>query len=102
MAKKTRIDGYSVIVFVPTREMAGWRQRPMTAQQALSEANDIKDDIKRHLHDHADCISSIDIEDQTTAFCEHCGNAWTETSDAYNGGCCDKDEKANPQAQVAA
>lgn len=29
--------------------------------------------------------------------CEHCGSDWTEKSDAYNGGCCSKDDEQAPE-----
>lgn len=32
----------------------------------------------------------------TKFVCEHCNSNWTERSETYNGGCCDKDEEANP------
>ena len=32
-----------------------------------------------------------------TRVCEFCGYIWGEESTVYNGGCCDKDEKHNPE-----
>lgn len=104
MAKKTRIAGYSVIAFVTVREQHGGRWYPQRSpEQAQREADAIKAAIVRHLsHDHPDVArNSIDIEEQSTSFCEHCNGMWSEKSDTYNGGCCDKDEEANPLAVAA-
>lgn len=48
-------------------------------------------DIKRHV----DSVGSIGIEFDCDDVCSHCGNAWTEKSDTYNGGCCEQDEANN-------
>ncbi len=102
MAKYTEIEGYSVIVFVAVRDesvgiFSGTRRQ--TAPQALRSANEIKDAIRRHLsHDFGDVMErNIDIEAQTKVTCDSCGEAWTEKSDTYNGGCCDADEEDEEQ-----
>lgn len=51
------------------------------------DARTISQDIRRHV----DCIKDVKIIDDTDAFCEHCGYCWTENSNDYNGGCCEKD-----------
>lgn len=58
---------------------------------------DICDDIRRHV----DSVGSTDVEFDQTPICEHCGSDWTEASDTYNGGCCQKDEDGNPDATPA-
>lgn len=54
--------------------------------------NEIVADIKRH----ADNVGSVYVEFDQQHVCEHCGWKWTEESDTYNGGCCDKDEENAP------
>jgi hypothetical protein len=29
--------------------------------------------------------------------CKFCGQSWTTDNDTYNGGCCDKDQEAQPK-----
>jgi hypothetical protein len=41
------------------------------------------------------------IETTGSFVCEHCGSGWTEDSHEYNGGCCDEDEKNNPELKQA-
>ncbi|MGH1361010.1 MAG: hypothetical protein ACRBC3_19800 [Burkholderiaceae bacterium] len=53
----------------------------------------IIDDINRHV----DSVDGTEIIMDEDHFCEHCDSRWTEDSDAYNGGCCDEDEKNNPE-----
>ena len=40
---------------------------------------------------------SDDIE--VEARCSYCGRSWTENGRDYNGGCCDEDEKNNPNPE---
>lgn len=47
--------------------------------------------IKRHVDD------IYDISITSDQVCEHCENLWTEKDVLYNGGCCDEDEKNNPE-----
>ena len=58
----------------------------------LDRCKEIADAIKRH----ADNVGWVDIEYDQPYVCEYCGNKWTEDSNTYNGGCCDKDEENNP------
>lgn len=57
-----------------------------------SRCEEISQQIKRHV----DNVSSAYVEFDRAPVCEHCGSMWTETSETYNGGCCNKDEEANP------
>lgn len=105
MAKKENIEGYKVIVFCPVHDASDyWGHAKITPAIAERTAGEVRDAIKRHLsHDFSRVIDRhIDVEVQSQAVCEHCGNWWTEKEETYNGGCCDEDEKANPDAQVAA
>lgn len=105
MSKKTNIEGYAVVVFVPVRDASDhWHQPAITPEDAHAMAKDIRESIARHLsHDFEFAqFRNIDIDVQSQAVCEHCGYTWTEKSAAYNGGCCDEDEKHNPDPQAQA
>jgi len=41
---------------------------------------------------HCDNMGSVSVEFDQESVCEHCGAAWTEKDNDYNGGCCEKDE----------
>lgn len=59
-------------------------------------ARSIMAEIKRHVDD----VESVEIvEEFNEGACEFCGAEWTEESDTYNGGCCDKDEENNPEVK---
>lgn len=57
--------------------------------------------INRHIAPHFEGQFDVQTETQRVYTCEHCGAPWTEKSDTYNGGCCSKDEAANPEPQAA-
>lgn len=59
--------------------------------------NDIAEQVRRHV----DEVGSVDVEFDTQDVCEHCGREWTESSPAYNGGCCDQDQSAEDQRVTA-
>jgi hypothetical protein len=52
------------------------------------------DEIVAEVKRHVDNIGSVYVEYDQDAVCEHCGDKWTEDSDTYNGGCCEKDQQA--------
>lgn len=54
-------------------------------------------DIKRHV----DNVSDAELVVVTESTCEHCGEPWTEVSDTFNGGCCDKDWENDPETVCA-
>lgn len=58
---------------------------------------EIVGEIKRHVND----VSGVYVEFDQHPVCEHCGQAWTEKSDDYNGGCCEKDEAAQIERERA-
>lgn len=51
---------------------------------------EIVSDIKRHV----DNVSYAWVEFDQEHVCSHCGSNWTEDSNSYNGGCCEKDQEA--------
>lgn len=60
------------------------------ARDRMARCEEIAKDIKRHVDNVRHCSVEFDQEH----VCEHCGAAWTEESDTYNGGCCSADEEA--------
>ena len=58
----------------------------------MREADDLLAQVRRHTDHH-----SANVAYDTEFVCAHCGHAWTEDSPTYNGGCCDEDEKNNPE-----
>lgn len=58
--------------------------------------DEIAADVKRHV----DNVGYVAVEFDQVDVCAHCGSRWTEESDTYNGGCCAKDEDANPEQEV--
>lgn len=77
-------ENYRVVVEPRWIGIAGWDEET---------CNTIAEQIRRHVDD----VDSIRIEFDQKSICEHCGWRWTEESDSYNGGCCDEDEKNNPE-----
>ncbi len=68
----------------------------LTPKDWFSAAQDVVDEIKRHV----DGVSHIDIETDIDEVCEFCGYNWTEADNLYNGGCCDEDESQNEERRV--
>ncbi len=97
MAKKTEIEGYSVIVFVPTGRFTN-ASNGRNVDISPTEALEIAVLLKKKIADKVAGIwSNIDIEPQISATCESCGSEWTEESDTYNLGCCTADEEDEEQ-----
>ena len=55
------------------------------------------EDMMSAINRHVDNVLSIEIVKEVESTCEFCGSRWTETSDTYNGGCCDEDYKNAPE-----
>lgn len=100
MAKIEKIEGYSVIVFVPVNEhqpnLAYRVGAGADADDALAIARTIADGIKHRVGCDEIAAQNVDIEPQISVECEHCGYRWHGTAEDpdYNGGCCalDQDE----------
>lgn len=58
-------------------------------KQYKERCEEIAKDVERHV----DNVGSALVEFDTFYVCEHCGADWTEKTEDYNGGCCDKDEQ---------
>lgn len=99
MAKKTEIEGYSVIVFVPVGTFTNSRRWKLNEEEAKDMADTIKQDIINKLSGRGFC--TVDVEEQVARTCESCGAPWTEKGADYNGNCCDADEAAEEQRKGA-
>ena len=66
---------------------------PDFEKQMRKRCEEIIEEIKRHV----DEVHSCWIIEEKQETCSHCGYKWTEKSETYNGGCCDEDEKNNPE-----
>jgi len=62
-----------------------------THQDKLNELKDMMKQIIRYIDGIDSRGNNIDVCDDTVHICEFCGAKWTETSNTFNGGCCDKD-----------
>ena len=49
---------------------------------------------------HVDGVRSATVLPEIEKVCSACGYPWTERSESYNGGCCDEDERGNPDADL--
>jgi len=76
-------------------EKPGWGV--LSKEHWYGAARDVVSQIKRH----CDGVSTINIQPDIDVVCEFCGWDWTEyDSNLYNGGCCDKDKRANEERSV--
>lgn len=94
MAKKTIKDNPRVEVSPSYPMFAGTYSRDELAEYAMRECRSIEEQVRRHV-DQDGAVTVYDIEN----VCEFCGSGWTEESDAYNGGCCDKDVEAAGESE---
>ena len=62
----------------------------------LDEARSLEQSIKRHCD-----ADSVGVEIDRTYACSHCGHAWNEDSDDFNGGCCHGDYQDAPWKEYA-
>lgn len=90
MKTKTQPYNFRVVVEPNTR----W----CDPSNIRSLCEEIQASIKRHV----DEVRHTGIEYSQDDICEYCKTLWTEDSDTYNGGCCDKDEENNPESVSAA
>jgi len=59
--------------------------------RSFEDEMQICEQIRVEILRHVDNIGTIDVVYDEVASCEHCGRTWTESSNKFNGGCCDKD-----------
>lgn len=91
MAKQINKYNWRVEVF-PKPTVYGFRINEGREDKVCKE---IAEQIKRH----CDEIDQVCVEYDKEPVCEHCGYSWTEDGDAYNGGCCAKDEDGKPEVE---
>ena len=84
--KKTVKNNPHVVIY-PRTQLYGF---------ILSDEEDVCKEILGQVKRHVDNVQSAGIEYETEITCEFCGRPWTEKSDKFNGGCCDKDMENEP------
>ncbi len=85
MGKKVERDCPHVVVYPDSR----WS----TPEERHAE--DIKDQIKRHV----DGLGYVAVEFDIEETCEFCGGIWDQPTDVHNGGCCDEDAENMPDEE---
>lgn len=60
-------------------------------EEQMRELQTMIPDIIRHIDGIDRHGNNIEVKEDIKKVCEFCGYAWTEESDMFNGGCCDKD-----------
>lgn len=99
MAKRTFRENFRVEVYARSPGdfgfgfISGFRRSETEWEQ---ECKEIASQIERHVDGLPSRGAKTTVVWDAIDICEHCGARWTEDSDTYNGGCCDKDEAAAP------
>jgi hypothetical protein len=86
------------VIEITCEDAHPFSRREWTADYAKASADQFVTLVKRHVFPHFLDAAHTNVRFANNAHCEHCLHAWTEASTTYNGGCCDKDEDANPEA----
>jgi len=75
--------------------------RTRTEDQTERLCEEIASNIRRHVDDlpssFNDRSRGVQVCWDTVKECGFCGARWTEDSQDYNGGCCDEDQKSDPE-----
>ena len=95
MSKISYRDNYQVICSVDFNQYHATIERRRDSQR--SYADGLVEDIRRH----CDGFTDVQIESELYEVCQYCEAKWTELDDAYNGGCCNEDQKAAPSTSSA-
>lgn len=61
------------------------------ARRIIKALSDARSEVERHVD-----VDHVYLHIVYGHECEFCESVWTEDTDAYNGGCCDEDEKHKP------
>lgn len=104
MSRAIRRSDYRVEVVPRDLGDLGWTSiggMVRSDKEMIAACEAIADQIRRHV----DGLPSyrrkgVMVRWDETPVCSHCGSKWSEESHDYNGGCCDKDETANPNPPV--
>lgn len=99
MSKKTNITGYHVRV-EPLTSILGFDYHNSPEDQKQN-CEGIARMILKHVGKNDDNRGDVTVVPEMEAICENCGEDWTESSDKFNGGCCDEDLENEPKEQVA-
>lgn len=70
-----------------------------TPQEIERDIAHLEYSASRQLNANDHCRGHIESVVEYESVCEYCGWGWTEDIDDYNGGCCDEDEKNNPNPE---
>ena len=86
-------------VGVPRRLYQG-KWIPLTAGEEIMRARESgKEWVEEHLPRPDARVAEVIVK--PSFVCSHCKAEWTEDGPHYNGGCCDEDEKNNPENLAA-
>ena len=79
----------------------GGKWIPLTVGEEIMRARESAMSwIEQHLPRPDAKLATVIVE--PCFVCGHCGSGWTESDSLYNGGCCDEDEKNNPELRASA
>lgn len=95
MAKVVKHENFRVVVYPRDPGDFGYAQVSGPARTEAEERR-LCDEIMRNIRRHVDGIGHVYSTSDRIECCQHCGSQWTEKNEIYNGGCCAKDEDANP------
>lgn len=100
MSKTRRVNHLEVVIEVP---LVVGRYPPVkrSVDATWREADEIVSAVKRHLTAYHDDARQAFIRVDRDDVCGYCGAAWTEKSDLYNGGCCQKDQEEEESREQA-
>ncbi len=63
----------------------------LSHDEQMRELQSMVPDIIRHIDGVDSRGRNVSVIEDIVYLCEFCGEKWTESSDFFNGGCCDKD-----------
>lgn len=71
-----------------------YRNTPTDQKRRENDMQDRAEQIVKEIQRHVSDVASMSVRCDQEHVCSHCGAAWTEASNEYNGGCCEADESA--------
>lgn len=96
MSRATHRENFRVEVEPDTARVYWFKRTPEELERKIQG---LCEDLVAQIRRHVDNLGSINVRWDDEHTCSHCGYAWTEQSTTYNGGCCDEDEKNNPNPE---
>lgn len=96
MPKTTKVTNIQVMLEITPPEymkdgperIDSWRKRAQVVTENVRKLADM---------DMLPNVDGADWDVTSEDVCSLCDSLWTEDSSTYNGGCCDDDEKNNPE-----